>query len=336
MNANNPTKRPIKKLLTALLCTLVAVSLTTVAAAWFAGIWSSTVSFPVQTGGNPTLPKAEMWMFYTEDEIKIDTTKSKGWNLVSTVEGDYLATKDSNGDGDDDAYLAPEAEFETAEVTDSTTNETYTKVDYYPDSLHFGVVDNLVSLKKDNIVYIRLTVIPSVHGCNAFTVTFDYIASETADDVYNAIHLYDEGGKEVTDDGLKTQITIPEPTAEEQEAGVKVTDSELAQFLQFAYFVTQDANLTPDALTDDQFSEFVPIGSSVKVDDVQSILFKEQKEAAVAGGSEAPTKFTEPEAYYLYIKLAPRLETFVMQENLLEAFVPSYMLFDTKLEIELH
>ena len=65
MNASpTPTKkRSVKKLLTACLSAVVAVALTTVAAAWFAGLWSSPVSFPVDTGGNPELNPMKMWMY---------------------------------------------------------------------------------------------------------------------------------------------------------------------------------------------------------------------------------------------------------------------------------
>ena len=39
--------------------------------------------------------------------------------------------------------------------------------------------------------------------------------------------------------------------------------------------------------------------------------------------------------YYLYIELAPRLDAFGMQENILDYFVPSYMFFDVKFDIEI-
>ena len=39
--------------------------------------------------------------------------------------------------------------------------------------------------------------------------------------------------------------------------------------------------------------------------------------------------------YYLYIELAPLLDAFGMQENILDYFVPSYMLFDVNFDIEI-
>jgi hypothetical protein len=39
--------------------------------------------------------------------------------------------------------------------------------------------------------------------------------------------------------------------------------------------------------------------------------------------------------YYLYIELTPLLDAFGMQENILDYFVPSYMLFDVKFDIEI-
>jgi hypothetical protein len=39
--------------------------------------------------------------------------------------------------------------------------------------------------------------------------------------------------------------------------------------------------------------------------------------------------------FYIYVEIAPLLDAFGMQENILEYFVPAYMLFDVKLDIEI-
>ena len=41
------------------------------------------------------------------------------------------------------------------------------------------------------------------------------------------------------------------------------------------------------------------------------------------------------EGFYVYIELAPLLDAFGMQENILDYFVPAYMFFDVKLDVEL-
>ena len=41
------------------------------------------------------------------------------------------------------------------------------------------------------------------------------------------------------------------------------------------------------------------------------------------------------DTYYLYIEISPLIDAFGMQENILDYFVPSYMLFDLKFDIEI-
>ena len=44
---------------------------------------------------------------------------------------------------------------------------------------------------------------------------------------------------------------------------------------------------------------------------------------------------TGDEKFYVYIELAPLLDAFGMQENILDYFVPAYMFFDVKLDVEI-
>ena len=41
------------------------------------------------------------------------------------------------------------------------------------------------------------------------------------------------------------------------------------------------------------------------------------------------------DGFYVYIELAPLLDAFGMQENILDYFVPAYMFFDIKLDVEI-
>jgi hypothetical protein len=51
-----------------------------------------------------------------------------------------------------------------------------------------------------------------------------------------------------------------------------------------------------------------------------------------AGGNVTKAGY---DGFYVYVELAPLLDAFGMQENILDYFVPAYMLFDIKLDVEI-
>ena len=286
-------------------CSLIlATALIIGSVAWFANRWGSGGTIPFRPAGNPDMPVFDAWMFLDEEEIDDDSMAR--WVRQTTSADETVG-----------GYQIPAVVASTSADTNGNTVYTYTASE-----LHCGKVDNLVSLKKDNIIYWRLTVDPAKTGRQAVRMKFDYKDSSTADAIYNCITLYNHNGNLVTVDDLKQKITINDPNDE-------TLDQTFSWFLQFAYCVTDydvtnpldesgtypEGCLAPEAFDALSFSEFSPIRSEIEVD-------------------ISDKNYATP--YYIYIMVAPRLDVFIQQENLLDSFVPSYMLFETKFEVEIH
>lgn len=223
MNANNPTKRPIKKLLTALLCTLVAVSLTTVAAAWFAGIWSSTVSFPVQTGGNPDLLPMTVWQYRAIHEVNQDD--------------EVMEWERHTHDSDIDQVGYPIDK--PGESLDANGKIVVSELE----RLHFGRIDNLISLNEDNKIYFCFKLSKKEHGGKKLSFTFDYAdygtGTKFSNDPRHSIDLYDKDGKLVTllpDEDNDDKID-ENPPLQYYPNATTGTQSQMMDFLQFTYCV---------------------------------------------------------------------------------------------------
>ena len=86
-------------------------------------------------------------------------------------------------------------------------------------------------------------------------------------------------------------------------------------------------------------------GSTCGVANVGDSLFKGVLDEHANGGymikKEAVTdennEIVDPgyDGFYVYIELAPLLDAFGMQENILDYFVPAFMYFDVKLDVEI-
>ena len=240
-----------------------------------------------------------------------------GWKTVT-------ATVDEDKD---DGYIIPAAAPTSGDVTNGYT--------FNMTQLHFGVVDNLISLKDDNIIYLRLEVDAAKTGGDSMTFKFDYVTATegvlTTTDLYNSISLYDGNGRLADNETLMSKILFDDcvdangdisletdPPAEGEDYGkLKIPHS--ARFLQIAAAVSSEP-LVPG--TDDfknlAFTEFALIGDTGTL------------EFATALGSQ-PTG-----TYYVYLKLAPNLDFFVYQDALLDQFIPAHIFFDAKIELEMH
>ena len=301
----------IKKASCAALCIVLAGALTFAVSAWFSAYWAgSDVVF--QPGSNAALPEIDMWMYNSVEDLASDNTLTAGWVRVP----DKTATNSYGVEKGVDEYILP-----SAPMGNEGNSVTFTL-----NQLHFGVVDNLISLKEDNIIYVRLTVDAQKTGASLLTVDFDYLQDvPTVEDLYSAVTLYGTkvaGGNIELIDGedLKSIITFPAVTGTNN---ADTSDSR-SQFMQIACAVTKNASIVPggtgnNAITNLDFGEdFTVIGNTLNLDLTDTL-------------GDAYTGI-----YYVYLKIAPRLEFFVSQENLLDQFVPSYIFFDTKLKIELH
>ena len=319
----------LKKSLIVPISILCISALTLVSLAWFAGVLNPG-SLGFKTGSNATLPEIQMWMYTSVEDIDGVENAETGWETVEvTIPEDAY-----------DVYVMPAAPSTTTEATDESG--TYTKHSFVMEQLHFGVIDNLISLKEDNVIYLRLKVNAATTGRDSMTFRFAYdTATEgvlTKDDLYNAISLYDGEGKEAEESVLQDKIRFDEcvtdaegnlsldTETEASESGTDVTPDSgklklhgSARFLQISAAATGDGAITPDAdnFKDLEFTEFVLIGDTGYLD----------------------LKNVTPDTdgyYYVYLKLAPNLDFFVLQEHLLDQFIPAHIFFNGKIELEMH
>jgi len=321
----------IKRILTVAFCILWSAVLAIVPLAWFAGYWSSASSLDLRPGGNANLPTIEVFKYISRDELAMMTDEEK--NLYGTAEGWWPDKSPNAPTLDSDSFTIAGAAGSASEGNDPT----YTFVN---PKLHFGRVDNLISLQPDNIIYIRLTVTSKISG--GIRVNLDFINPQpTVGELYEATTLYgitpgsSTGIKRISTDTLKTLVSFPGVGGSTADTATADISNSYCQFMQISVCVTT-STLKPgdngfNTLVFDNFNgdseEFDMIGGD-------QIEIDETELRAALGLTAAEDPF--PETYYVYLKIAPRLEFFVLQEHLLDQFVPSYMFFDTKLEIELH
>lgn len=370
--------KPFKKALTISTCMLVAVALTIGAVAWFAG-YKNIGNMGFQTSSNAKLPEMAMWMYYSQNDADNDTATNKpaeGW-IEQTVKKDPS--------GKNEFIIIPGVGEETQNTT--VDNEPVTYYSYDIPKLHFGKVDNLVTLKNDNKVLLRfyfdketLNNPDGIVHYVAFTLAYNtegYTYDQNAVSVLDSIHLMKDGNGGAEEVDLR----------EERDGGKHVleyrTDEPRAmQFLQIRYAVST-AKHEPgengfDGVTGLTFHEdIVPIncGSAGMVtnrpktqevtdtdgnkvienvtDDEGNIVYEpvckncenhtcgqarldDDDLTAILGNANTDGTYNMNETgFYVYIELAPLLDAFGMQENILDYFVPAYMLFDVKLDVEI-
>lgn len=317
---------------------LSTVVLATVSVAWFAGYWGN-MSSTVKPGSNADLPPIEMWTYISGSDLEQDEVSDQYEALLNTWYKNTAAKQDG-----EHGYELPGAPYTATEAGGVTSYS------FLNPQLHFGRVDNLISLQPDNIVYLRLTVDADATGSNDLRVKLDYaVENPTVQELYESVTLYgvdpDVSTSQITligENKLKQLITFPgtvEGAADD--ANPADINSEYCQFMQISACATNydvnggDATKTSlaagafDALP---FAEFDLIGGDELHLDLNTQFQTYDADQAAFTTGDAP----DTGEYYIYLKIAPKLEFFVLQENLLDQFVPSYMFFDTKIEIELH
>lgn len=305
MNASpTPTKkRSVKKLLTACLSAVVAVAMTTVAAAWFAGLWSSPVSFPVGTGGNPELNPMAVWMYTSIHE---NQTQQQWVEVTAQTTTDNVA------------YLLPKVDATFSQKTeDDVTVDVITINDMK--TLHFGRIDNLISLNEDNKIYFRIKLNAQTHGKEKYQFTFDYATEEA--DLRNSLYLYNIEGEPVPlvgNDNAPIQYDANRP--------------ELMYFLQFTYFFSPNLyDLDAENFDFDAFD--AQLKGRIDPDTQESKPYNITETMEMQSFTPAETGTGD---YYLYLCMTPNLETYGLHENILEYFAHSYMFFDVTFSFEVH
>ena len=348
--------KPFKKALTISTCLLVAVALTIGAVAWFSG-YKVIGNMGFQTGSNAKLPEMRMWMYYSENDAQNDSATNKpteGW-IEQTVTDDPT--------GKNEYIVIPGAGEKTSE--DAQGNILYT---YEIPKLHFGKVDNLVTLKNDNKVLLRFyfddTMLNNPDGIIhyvAFTLAYNtegYTYDADKESVLDSIHLL----KEVS--GGSQEVDLREDRGNGKHVLEYRTDEPRAmQFLQIRYAVSNN-EYTPgtdgfDGIDGLNFHEdIVPINcgsaGATKEGSTEPVCsacangtcgrarLDAEDLAAVCVDNPNNDTYTfktdengNCKGFYVYIEMAPLLDAFGMQENILDYFVPAYMFFDAKMDVEI-
>ena len=361
--------KPFKKALTISTCLLVAVALTIGAVAWFSGYMKiGTVGF--DTSSNANLPKLDMWMYYSENDVQNDdpdSTETEGWVKQDVV---------NDPSGRNEYIVIPSAGEETMELTtevdngDGTTSTvTQTVYTYDIPKLHFGKVDNLVTLNKDNRVLLRFFFDASMLNNTTgklhditFTLTYNtegYTYDVGKESVLDSILLY----KEVENGAAKVDLKVPanqddiaNDSSIEASYVLEYREDEpgAMQFLQIRYAVDTEAHAPGedgfDSIEGLNFHDIVPINcgsaGATKTGSTEAICEAcangtcgratlDDTDLSILGKQNDDGTYNIGNGFYVYIELAPLLDAFGMQENILDYFVPAYMFFDVKLDVEI-
>lgn len=361
--------KPFKKALTISTCMLVAVACTIGAVAWFAA-YKNIGNMGFQTSSNAELPEMKMWMYYSQNDADNDTSTNKpseGW-VEQTVSNDPS--------GQNEFIIIPGVGEQTSTGTNGTTLYSYD----IP-KLHFGKVDNLVTLKPDNKVMLRFFFDASMlnnpdgklHDIT-FTLAYNttgYTYNQNQESVLDSIYLL----KEVDGGATKVNLKVPaNQTAIDSATGTKPDPIYVLeclperpgamQFLQIRYAVSSDlTNLyapvendfqrtvtTTSGTTTTTTTEVLTLSSPIPINcgygsknqnctgcvnnNCGQVTLSESDLKSLLG-DPVDGAYNIGNGFYVYIELAPMLDAFGMQENILDYFVPAYMLFDVKLDVEI-
>ena len=375
-----------KRILTISLTALAITAFVITPLAWFAG-FKLIGNIGFKPSYNANLPDLQMWMYNSENDIQAGSeVTTEGW-----------VSKDVTPDTENNSYLMiPGVKKEK----DGNGNYTISI-----SQLHFGKVDNLVSLSRDNKVMLCFgfdkntinNTTGTVHDIT-FTLAYNtngYTYDMNSESVLDSIHLYQDTG------------TIKEKNLKDLENGVHIIEYReekpaAMQFLQIRYaissqkYVPYEDGFVP--ATENADGEWVPVltggkpGETLTLSDVVPIncgrtngtcvctcglkceacdkgnhtqcegaaatestnaipacsacdkgrcgkaeLTKTMLTSALGGEGDVleDGAITGDEKFYVYIELAPLLDAFGMQENILDYFVPAYMFFDVKLDVEI-
>lgn len=390
-----------KKFLTAVVSLILICAVSILTYAWFAGIKTiGSVNF--SPSANAGLPVLDLWMYYSENDGATETDPERWVHFRAgddpTGMNEYLVIPSIRHEAETDTN----GETVTETIVDAEGNETSKVVysaSYEMSSLHFGKVDNLVTLNKDNKLMLRFYFNESVlnntdgvvHNVK-FTLRYntDGYAYENGN-IFDSIHLIREDGNSFTE----VVLTKPAESAGGDKYVLEFREDEpgAMQFLQIRYAISTDGSYTPG---EDGFEKVVTVGGKEQIDvlplsnvvpincgsagakktittpnedgtvtvtetdeyicekcangtcgvaDVGDSLFKNVLDSAENGGylikkddvKDNNGEITDPgyNGFYVYIELAPLLDAFGMQENILDYFVPAFMFFDVKLDVEI-
>lgn len=239
---------------------------------WLTSLFYGEENISVTTGTTPPIEMA-MWLYTDPDE-----GANPGW-----------VEQPIRYDGTDGGEIVIPAAV--------TVSENTTSVTYYPQNFHLGTIDNLVRVKKDNIVYCRFKINAQTQGTN---LTMNIRLPQDS----SYIHVYDKDGVPISN------------SRNEIERLTELNGSR--PFLVYQYAVSQEA-MTPDSPGFDAL-----FGGS-------------EWTSAAANAYELQADLTDYSGdYYVYLKISPDLKSFGRATIVLYEYVPSILLFDWVWEITVH
>lgn len=381
-----------KKFLTAVVSLVLICAVTILTYAWFAGIKDiGSVNF--SPASNAGLPELIVWRYYSSEN---DGDGADGWR-------EFEAGKDPTGMNEylvipglqNELKTDSKGETMTEVVTDADKNIVYEEdgvtpktqpvysASYVMESLHFGKVDNLVTLNNDNKLMLRFyfneEVLNNRDGIVSevkFTLQYDSAGYAYADgSIFDSIHLVREA-----DGGGFAEVNLLQQQFDSAGNGRYVIEfrkdePRAMQFLQIRYAISTDGSYAPS----DETGDFVKVDANGKVIDtldlsnvvpincgsdkekvngdficdkcgngtcgVANVSFQGVLDEHPNGGymikkedvTDESDAVVDPgyNGFYVYIELAPLLDAFGMQENILDYFVPAFMYFDVKLDVEI-
>lgn len=174
--------------------------------------------------------------------------------------------------------------------------EAGTASKYDVKAMHLGSIVNLVAISEDNQVYFRFDVNGAKHG----TV----LALRTS---VAGVSGYDQNGRELSTDELTNLNSL------ENEANTS--------HLVFEYAISKTEPTSTDYAGLD-WLEILPM-QETGTEDVW--LVESELAAADYSGD-----------YYLYLRVSPDLDTLLRTARILSAKMPSQLLFDVNMELEVH
>ncbi len=363
-----------KKILTILLTILGLAAFVITPLAWFANYWDGP-SAGVKPGSNYSMPNVTMWMFYAKNDATTNTDTVDYWKeytigsgltisdpdiFVPSVKPEWDIVTSEKDDGTTVTQYKYKYNYESLQF-----GKVDNLIELREDNKIYMRFEFNVEEHGDRFVQLNLSYVTSGYNYDSSKESvLDSIhlydmskLLETQDALLAKFNLKED----MADNNKPGRYTI-EHRADEPEA---------MQFMEFRYVISTDGTLNPTA---DDFNalfanaDVVPINcgqhngtcpcacacvnckngvhnkctATTPCHSGECGTVKIELDSLVTTG-DTPVRVIpkkngeneEADKFYIYVELAPRLDTFGMQENILDYFVPSYMLFDVKFDIEI-
>lgn len=308
---------PVTGKVVAAIVSLVLAFLLTVgfSYAWLTNFWDSNKVDVGFSTGTVEYPSIHMWTYLTEDEAETVADATAGWTQVVLTPEDHNAIIPDMGITQGDGYDNTEA-F-TIDVK----------------KVHLGTVDNLVTMKEDNVLYFRfdvkksmgtnfhLVILPakpvdgafnfSIFSLNQDGTTYTEVLEEAQDENGDKIKQTDENGDVIKDEEGNDTYVYKDVYVKLNDAINPTGDETESKILDISYASSTTALVPGGAgFSDLEFGEFKqPDGVSSLANDA---------------------------SYYVYVKMTPRFSTVAAISQDLYRYMPCILLFDLTIYYEIY